>query len=360
MAEFPVVKGYSLRATTINSCGRPESGAANRLVTDGFISVTLTPVMKDAEELEQTNAAGKVCVTDRTPPERKWWTIEAQFCNVNTQLLTMFTGWEQVVDYADLPVGIRDRAEVNADYGVALELWTGGASADDCPIPTTDSIFSIATSGKQYGYLLVGGKEFTLGNIEIGASVSTFTVSGISLAMPHWGRGPYNVAAIDANGTPGRLISPTGKDEHITLFRTPVEPPEPTDGAVALDITGKFVDPDFYFGGPGSAPAADVAPDQDETTGYNLTLSGGPTAGNFTLLVNGTATAAIDFDATAAEVKTAIVAVDDGFDAADWAVTGTALPTGPVLIVPPIGATIATNTAALTGGTVPAVHLDPA
>lgn len=342
MAEFPVVKGYALRATKINSCGRPESGAANRLVTEGFVSFNLTPVMKDAEELEQTNAAGKVCVTDRTPPERKWWTIEATFCNVNTQLLTLFSGWEQVVDWADLPVGIRDQKEVEGDYGVALELWTGGQGEDDCPIPTTDSIFSVSTSGKQYGYLLIGGKEFTLGNVEIGASVSTFTVSGISLAMPQWGRGPYNVAAIDANGTPGRLITPTGKKEHLTLFRTPIAPPEPTDGAVPLDIAGKFTGTDYYFGGPANAPAVDVAPDQDSATALALTLTGGtPTSGNFTLTVNGVETGNIAYNATAAAVKTALVAVDDGFDAADWTTSGaTALPGGTIGIVPPIGATV--------------------
>lgn len=349
MAEFPVVKGYTLRATKINSCGRPESGAANRLVTEGFVSFNLTPVMKDAEELEQTNAAGKVCVTDRTPPERKWWTIEATLCNVNTQLITMFTGWEQVVDFNDLPIGIRDQAEVDGDYGVALEVWTGGQGDDDCPIPTEDSIFSMAGSGKQYGYLLLGGKEFTLGNIEIGAQVSTFTISGISLAMPHWGRGPYNVAAIDANGTAGRLLAPTGKKEHITLFRTPIAPPEATDGAVPLDITGKFTGTDYYFGGPANAPAIDVAPDQDSATTVDLTLTGTPTGGDFTLLVNGVETDEIAYNATAAAVKTALAAVDDGHPASEWTTTGaTALPTGPIGIVPPVGVTVEVGTNGLT------------
>ncbi|ANZ52315.1 major tail protein [Mycobacterium phage Laurie] len=351
MAEFPVVKGYTLRATKINNCGRPESGAANRLVTEGFVSFNLSPEMKAAEQLEQTNAAGKVCVTDRTPPERKWWNIEATLCNVNTELITLFTGWEQVVDFADLPVGIRDKAEVDGDYGVALEVWTGGEGEDDCPVPTTDSIFSVATSGKQYGYLLLGGKEFTLGNIEIGASVSTFTISGISLAMPHWGKGPYNVAAIDGNGTPGRLLAPTGKKEHITLFRTPVPPPEPTGGAVPLDITGKFQGTTYYFGGPGGAPAADVAPEQDDGTELVLSVSGTATDGQFKLAVNGKVTDNIDYDATAADVKTALVALDDGFEASDWATSGGPLPGDDVTIVPPLGATVTISQQSLTGGT---------
>lgn len=348
MAEFPVVKGYTLRATKINSCGRPESGAASRLVTEGFVSFNLTPEMKAAEELEQTNAAGKVCVKDRTPPERKWWNIEATLCNVNTELITLFAGWEQVVDFDDLPIGIRDKAEVDGDYGVALEVWTGGEGEDDCPIPTTDSIFSVNTSGKQYGYLLLGGKEFTLGNIEIGAQVSTFTLSGISLAMPQWGRGPYNVAAINADGDAGRLLAPTGKKEHITLFRTPIAPPEPTDGAVPLDILGKFTGTDYYFGGPANAPAIDVAPEQGSDSGdeVTLTITGAtPTSGGFSLnvhLPNGTVieTGNIAYNATPANVKTALVAVDDSYDASDWTVGGTNLPGGAVTITPPAGVSI--------------------
>ena len=264
MAVFPVVKGTRLRATKTNSCGLPIAGPANRLVTDGFVTFKLSPVMQDAEELEQRNAEGRTCVSERTPPERKYYTVEAEFCNVNTGLITLFNGWEQVLDYDDLPVGFRDQKEVESDYGVALELWTGGKAEDDCPTPTDDSIFSAASTGRKYGYLLTSGTEFTLGDVEIGAQVSTFTLSGISFAMPQWGRGPYNVAAIDADGTAGRLLTPTSDKEHFTMFRTPVAPPEVTPGTepCPLGISTLFTTPNFYFGGPAGAAAADVAPAQ--------------------------------------------------------------------------------------------------
>lgn len=264
MATFPIVKGTRLRATKINSCGLPVAGPANRLVTSGFVTATISAVMKDAEELEQTNAEGKVCVTDRTPPTRKYYTAQLELCNVNTGLISMFTGWEQVLDWNDKPNGFRDQEEVEADYGVALEIWTGGRAEDDCPIPDDDTVFSAGGSGKQYGYLLLGTTEYTLGDIEIGAQVSTLTLSGITIAMPQWGRGPYNVAATDAAGTPGRLLAPTSAKEHITMFRTPVAPPEPTAGSEpeALAVASIFTDEDYYFGGPAGAPAVDVAPDQ--------------------------------------------------------------------------------------------------
>ncbi|URM86117.1 major tail protein [Gordonia phage BiggityBass] len=269
MATFPIVKGTRLRATKINSCGLPIAGPANYLVTDGFVTATVSAVMKDAEELEQTNAEGKVCVSDRTPPERKYYTTEIELCNVNTGLITMFNGWEQVLDWDDVPVGFRDQAEVEGDYGVALEIWTGGKAEDDCPTPANDSIFSAASSGKSYGYLLIGATEFTLGDVEIGAQVSTLTLSGISVAMPQWGRGPWNVAATDAEGTPGRLLTPLNNKSHFTMFRTPVAPPAITPGAnpCPLAISTVFAAPNYYFGGPANEPAADIAPAQAACVG---------------------------------------------------------------------------------------------
>ena len=49
-----------------------------------------------------------------------------------------------------------------------------------------------------------------------------------------------------------------------------------------------------------------------------------PGSGNYKLKVNGVDTADIAFGALASAVKSALVAVDDGFDASDFTVTGTA------------------------------------
>lgn len=355
MSVFPVVKGIRLRATKINRCGLPISGPANRIVTDGFVSVNLNPVMKDAEELEQTNAEGRVCVQDRTPPIRKYHTAEITLCNVNTGLISLFNGWGQVLDYDNNSIGFQDNDEVDGDYGVALEIWTGGRADNDCPTQAVDTIFSAPSTGKSYGYLLFGATEFMLGNIEISAGISTFTLSGVTVAMPQWGRGPYNVAATDSSGTAGRLLTPLGNESHFTLFRTPVPPPDVTPGAnpVALDITGKFTAPNYYFGGPGNAAAASVAPDQDVPTSRTLSLSGGPTGGTFTLTFNGKTTGNIAYNATAAAVKTALVALDDGFAAADWSTSGGALPAAVTIGTPAGTLTVGAN--ALTGGTDPQV-----
>jgi len=352
---FPVVKGVRLRATKINNCGLPIPGPRNRIVTDGFVKVTLTPVWREPQDLEQVNAEGKICVADRTPPTRKWHTAAVDLCNVNSGLITLFNGWPQVLDYADSPIGYQDATDVDGDYGVALEIWTGGKSLEDCPVPSLDTLFSSPSSGLHYGYFLFGVVEAQLGGIDIGAQVSTFTLTGITVAMPQWGRGPYNVAGTDVNGTPGRLLTAVGDDAHYTAFRTPVAPPAITNGGdpQPLDILGKFVAPNYYFGGPSNAPAVDVAPSQDDAHTVTVSITGGPpTGGNFVLDANGLP-ATIAWNSTAAAAKSALVALDDGYGASDWTVTGGALPGTPLVITPPIGVTLTLGTNALTpSGTV--------
>lgn len=367
MAVFPVVKGVRMRATKVNNCGLPVSGAGNYVVTDGYVTATVSPVFQEAEELEQRNAEGRVCVLDRTPPERKYYNLTLVLCQVNTCLITLFSSWQQELDWDGDAVGFRDQRRVESDFGVAIELWTGGRAAADCPAPTNDDIFDSAGSGRDFGYFLTFGTEFVLGDIEIGAQVSTFTLTGISFPAPQWGRGPWNVVPIDGSGTAGRLITPVGEDQQLIVLRTSIEPPENTPGneCCPLDIPGTFVDPDFYFGGPAGEPAADIAPAQPLCTStevQTVTITGTPTGGSFTLTFDGQTTGAIDFDATAAELKTALdglsnlVALDTttaGGPLPGTAVTVTFATTGAYagMDVPQMTA----DGALLTGGTSPTV-----
>jgi hypothetical protein len=364
MAVFPVVKGTRLRATKINNCGLPQSGPANYVVTDGWVSATISPVFQEAEELEQRNAEGRVCVQDRTPPERKYYNLTFVLCQVNTCLITLFSSWAQELDWDGNAVGFRDQRRVESDYGVALELWTGGRSANDCPAPATDDIFAQTGSGRDYGYLLTFGTEFVLGDVEIGAQVSTLTLTGISFAAPQWGRGPWNVVPIDGSNTAGRLITPIGEDEQLVVLRTPIAPPEVTPGGECcpLDIPGTFTDPDFYFGGPLGEPAADVAPAQApcgaET--QRIAITGSPTGGTCTLTFDGQTTAGIAYNAAASAVKSALEALSN-VDPGEIDATGGALPGTPVDVtfrgqfegvnVPQMTA----DDSGLTGGTDPTV-----
>lgn len=85
-----------------------------------------------------------------------------------------------------------------------------------------------------------------------------------------------------------------------------------------------------------------------EVSDYLVTL-GSPSAGDFTLTYKGETTAAIAYNAAASAVKSALVALDDGYKSADWTVTGSA--GGPYTITPPAVGAITGSGAGLTGGT---------
>lgn len=361
MATFPIVKGVRLRATKINACGLPIAGSANTIVTDGFVSAKIAAVMSDAKELEQLNAEGRTCVVDRTPPERKHYKVDIELCNVNTGLISLFAGWQTILDYASQPVGFRDQEKVEGDYGVALEIWTGGRDDGDCLVPTEDSPFTVTGSGKKYGYLLLGATEFQVGDITVSADVATLMLSGKTIAMPQWGKGPFNVAATNSSNTAGRLLTPLNADTHYTFFRTPIAPPDATVGQdpKALSIATIFVNPNYYFGGPSSAPAATIAPAQPATavtTSQTVTVAilGVPTGGTFTLTFKGKTTTAIALAAANTVVAAALVALDDGFSAADFTVTGSA--GGPYTVVMAQGGPL-TAAHTFTGGTSPSVSV---
>lgn len=80
---------------------------------------------------------------------------------------------------------------------------------------------------------------------------------------------------------------------------------------------------------------------------YTVTL-GSPSAGDFTLTYKGNTTAVIAYNAAASAVKSALVALDDGYSSADWTVTGSA--GGPYTVTTPSGALTGSGSG-LTGGT---------
>lgn len=93
-----------------------------------------------------------------------------------------------------------------------------------------------------------------------------------------------------------------------------------------------------------------------------VTITGSPTGGTFTLTYDGQTTAAIAYNASAATVQTALLALSN-IDAGEIACTGGALP-GTAVTIEFLGdlqgtnvSTITADGSALTGGTTPAVTI---
>lgn len=220
------IRGRTMRATRVDECGAPVEGTCSQVVTDGFISVELSPEIEEGEEITVRKANGSLCISDQGCPELKWINVEITMCLVDPDLFAFFTGYDLVLDYAGKTVGNRVSSTVECDKGVALELWT------DIP----DQVCS-ATGVKKYGYFLlpwlVNGivGDFTIENDALNLVINARTQVGST-----WGVGPYNVDPTDANNTPGPLQTAIGADDHLDMHLTTIAPPAAVCGCQALNI----------------------------------------------------------------------------------------------------------------------------
>lgn len=122
------------------------------------------------------------------------------------------------------------------------------------------------------------------------------------------------------------------------------------DGSIGARVAVSYSDTTPSSGVPLSgAPIPSGAADPVTKT---LTISGSPTGGTYTLTYDGKTTTGIAYNANAATIKAALVALNDGYVSGDFTVTGT----GPFSITTP-GATLTASGTGLTGGTSPAATI---
>jgi hypothetical protein len=247
MSEFSLVRGRVMRVTALDGCGRPKTGACVSIASKGFISIGLTAQTETSDDISVTNAAGEICVSDKSSPQLTGYAAEIQFCKVNPELYAMLTGQAAVYDADGEPVGFRVNSDVSAsDSGFALESWSN--------VPGQ----ACGTEGAagSFGYTLLpflqGG---IIGDFTIENAAVTFTVTGAQTKTGSgWDVGPYDVVP-GVGGTAGPLLSPIKSGDHLHVQMTSVAPPEPGDcqpsGVAATGATA---------GTPGTLTPADSYP----------------------------------------------------------------------------------------------------
>lgn len=214
---FNLLRGEVIRATRLDRCGEIVDAECSAIVTDGFISVAMSPSITEGETITVTKANGKNCVEDTPAPEFNNVGVTITFCGVDPELFAMLTGQPVEYDAAGDAVGFRLRKGVSlAGSGVALEMWS--------------NVPSVACEGGagSWGYLIMpflqGG---VLGDHTLENGAVTFTVQGMTTKSGNaWGSGPYNVVPDEAND-PAPLNDPLTADDHYLVRWTNVAPPEP-------------------------------------------------------------------------------------------------------------------------------------
>lgn len=231
MSECPtLIQGTRLRATLIDECGAPIAGACNQIVTDGFISVAMTPNIESPDEFKQKNAGGVFCLNQRSRPQLNWIECVISLCQVMPELVNFLTGLPLVYDDADtpVPVGFGVDSDAYATASVALELWTNMGRGQGAPACTG--------AGARYGYLLLPWLlEGTIGDNTVENGPLNWTINAITSGGNDWGVGPYNVL-LDRDGVESPLLEaiPTTRHEHVQFVS--LAPPDAVCGCQELVI----------------------------------------------------------------------------------------------------------------------------
>lgn len=216
--KFAPLLGKRIRVTEMSDGGVVGDRA---VITDGFITVTLSSEVEDGTEIVVRNASGNLCINERMNNSFKRLNVEIEFCGVNPTLLSMVSNAQEYMDYAGDVAGIKlSEGEITGAF--ALELWTGlsGALADP----------------NAAGYMLLPfiGKG-TLGDITVdGENAVTFSVTGAATRGGHtWGTGPYNVVA-NATGVASKLPEALDPLDHFLLIDSAVPAPVVSESPVTV------------------------------------------------------------------------------------------------------------------------------
>jgi hypothetical protein len=219
------LQGETMRVTRLDECGNPVYGDDAFAVSDGYVSITMTPEAEEGERFLQRNANGRALVNQRSKPSLNWYTVAMVFQEVDMELFTIVTGLEPYLDDQGNTIGFPVTESDFATANFALEAWMGNAEEECAP----------GESFPFFGYnLLPWVVEGALSeDIVITNDLITFTVVGRTRKGTPWGVGPYDVVR-DLNGDPAPLFTALPSDTHHLPIWTQLAPPEPFCGSQSL------------------------------------------------------------------------------------------------------------------------------
>lgn len=246
MSCFTPVRGKMARLTRVDGCGRPICSDCSQVVTKGIITAEFSPQVEEGEAISVPNFTGEICVDEPACPTMTGIETTLTFCRVDTDAFSFVTGEDPVTNDAGEGVGF-DFGDIPCTAGLALEIWTGVASAGGCAAEST---------GAEYGYFVLPWiTSAVLGDWTVENSNVTFSITGTARKGSGWGKGPYDVQDY-AGGVAGPLFQPIAPNKFGRLIRTSIAPPEEQCGCQPLTgcdntVTGIQIDPSAATVAPG-------------------------------------------------------------------------------------------------------------
>lgn len=297
------VQGVALRVSKLDLAGKPLVGPKNSIVTDAFMRFGFTAEYTAGDEIEEKKADGSVCTYYQGDDVLKRVTFSLAICDPSPELHEMLIGGNILLPaIGSDPVGYAAPAAgvIANPNGVAFEVYSKAIVAGG----------RFASVNPYWRYVFPFAKMKLTGDrvLENGAMANEF--EGYGLGNLNYGKG--------AAGT-----WPYPTDRPFQYARTAEAPVGINDYQAVV------------------APAAPVNEIQ------SVTFSTPGTAGTFTLSFSGQTTSPIAYNATAAEILTALAALPTIGGAGNVDVTGAA--GGPFTV---------TFKGALAGVNVPALTAD--
>lgn len=204
------IKGKVVRLTRLDECGDPVVGSCSTLVSECFVSVTLSGEIEAGDEYLQKSAWGDLCINDKDPDIIKWVNVSVQFAEINPDALDILTGADPIVSGGNT-IGAA-WAPTTFDGAWALEVWTK-FTGEPC------------TGTPDWGYFVVpfvrNGRID--GDLTIENGVMTIGVVGQGFAATNWNTSPY---------AQNPFIEPFPSGSMFGMVVTNVQPPSDTAGCV--------------------------------------------------------------------------------------------------------------------------------
>jgi hypothetical protein len=208
------IKGKTVRLTRLDSCGDVVYGSCSSLVSDCFVSVTLSGEYEAGTEFVQKSAWGDLCINDKDPDILKRVNVAIEFAELNPDALDFITASNPVTSGSDT-IGASWGTDPN-ETAFALEIWTKRTGVDCNP------------SSPEWGYFAVpfvkNGKVD--GDIAIENGALTVSLMGEAFGAPaSWASTPYTSNPFVASFPAGDIFG---------MVVTTIQPPSDTAGCVAL------------------------------------------------------------------------------------------------------------------------------
>lgn len=175
------VKALALLVTRNDECDRSVDPLTpnSRILTSGFMELTLSPDIEDGEEILSKNGSGEICTHYRDQPRLKGYEVELKLCGVPMALVEMLTGSTLLTDDDGNVVGgvSRESKRTSEPYSKGLELWS--LNADKSCSTANNNVYIRWLLPKSTNWEISGDLTFGLAELEV-------TLKGYAENNPEW------------------------------------------------------------------------------------------------------------------------------------------------------------------------------